>query len=186
MSRRASFKPSAAFGARVDKTDDTWSLVLVREFRHRPAHVWEALTDPEQLRAWAPFDASGSLAHEGAVVSLTTLGAPTPIVAETTITRAVREQLLEYRWGGHAMRWELEPHATGTRLTLWHQIDRGFIAWGAAGWHLCFDVLAHHLDGDPLGRIVGGDAMAFDWQRLNTEYAALMGVDTKPFPGGAK
>jgi len=29
----------------------------------------------------------------------------------------------------------------GTRLTLWHNIDRRFIAMGAAGWHICVDVL---------------------------------------------
>jgi hypothetical protein len=28
------------------------------------------------------------------------------------------------------MRWELEPLGGGTRLTLWHSIDRRFISWG--------------------------------------------------------
>jgi hypothetical protein len=42
-------------------------------------------------------------------------------------------------WGGNDLRWELEPVGGGTRLTLWHAIDRGFVAWGAAGWHVCFD-----------------------------------------------
>ena len=31
--------------------------------------------------------------------------------------------------------------ASGTRLTLWHKIDHRYIAWGAAGWHISFDVL---------------------------------------------
>ena len=65
------------------------------------------------------------------------------------------------------MRWELEPLGGGTRLTLWHNIDRGFIAMGAAGWHICFDVLDRFLAGEPIGRIVGPEAMKFDgWQRL--------------------
>jgi hypothetical protein len=60
---------------------------------------------------------------------------------------------------------------------LWHNIDRRFISMGAAGWHICFDVLDHNLSGSPLGRIVGADAMKFDWQRLNTEYAKQFGLN---------
>ncbi|MFN8095351.1 MAG: polyketide cyclase, partial [Vicinamibacteria bacterium] len=55
--------------------------------------------------------------------------------------------------------------------------DRGFIAWGAAGWHVCFDVLDRLLDGEPIGRIVGADALKFDgWQRLVGDYATQFGV----------
>jgi hypothetical protein len=42
---------------------------------------------------------------------------------------------------------------------------------GAAGWHICLDGLEQFLTGEPLGRIVGGEAMKFDWSRLNSEYA---------------
>ncbi len=64
------------------------------------------------------------------------------------------------------MRWELETLGEGTRLTLWYSIDRRFISMGAAGWHFAFDVLDHLLNGTPIGRIVGGDAMKFSgWQR---------------------
>jgi hypothetical protein len=49
---------------------------------------------------------------------------------------------------------------------------------GAAGWHICFDVLDRLLTGQPMGRIVGPDAMKFDgWQRLNAEYAKQFGVE---------
>jgi len=50
---------------------------------------------------------------------------------------------------------------------------------GAAGWHICFDVLDHLLSGTPIGRMVGPDAMKFgSWQRLNAEYAKQFGVAT--------
>ena len=39
--------------------------MLVRELRHPPAKVWRALTEPEQLREWAPFDADRSLGTVG-------------------------------------------------------------------------------------------------------------------------
>ena len=71
-----------------------------------------------------------------------------------------------------AMRWELEGVSGGTRLTLWTNIDRRYMSMGAAGWHICFDVLDRLLAGQPIGRIVGPEAMKFDgWQRLNAEYA---------------
>jgi hypothetical protein len=71
------------------------------------------------------------------------------------------------------MRWELEPLAgKGTRLTLWHNIDRRYVSWGAAGWHIAFDVMDHLLSGEPIGRTVGPAAMKLEgWQRLTTEYA---------------
>ncbi|HEY7789212.1 MAG TPA: hypothetical protein VIC33_01750 [Vicinamibacterales bacterium] len=81
------------------------------------------------------------------------------------------------------MRWELEPAEGGTRLTLWASIDRRFIAMGAAGWHLCLDVLDHLLSHDPIGRIAGMDAMKVEgWQRLNTEYSKQFGVEAPAWP----
>src|SRR5262245_48577953 len=95
--------------ARVQKKDgDQWGLILVRELRHTPEIVWEAITDPAHLREWAPFDADGSLGNAGSKVKLTTVGAPSPHVTETTVTKAEPPTLLVYNWGGNDMRWELE------------------------------------------------------------------------------
>ncbi|AXF11483.1 polyketide cyclase [Paraburkholderia graminis] len=175
MSNRDSYRPGPAAGAEVQKDGDRWTLVLVRELRHSPEKVWQALTDPTSLREWAPFDADHSLASVGPV-KLSTVGTPTPQVSETQVTRADAPNLLEYRWGENDLRWQLESLGDGTRLTLWHNIDRKFISMGAAGWHICLDVLDHFLAGDPLGRIVAGDAMNFEWPRLNTEYAKQFGL----------
>src|SRR5262249_46285580 len=140
---------------------------------------WEALGGGGDLREWAPFEADGSLGTVGTTVKLTTVGAPTPQVSETIVTRADAPRALEYNWGGADIRWELEAFSGGTRLTLWHNIDRRFMSMGAAGWHLCFDVLDHLISGTPIGRIVGGDAMRFDgWRRLNAEYAKQFAIET--------
>jgi uncharacterized protein YndB with AHSA1/START domain len=180
MSGRDQYAPGAASGAEVRKDGETWTLVLVRELRHSPENVWRALTDPSELSEWAPFDADGSLGTAGATVKLTTVGAPTPHVTETTVTRADAPRLLEYNWGGFDMRWELEAIGGGTRMTLWSNIDRRFIAWGAAGWHVCFDVLERFLAGQPIGRIAGPEAMKISgWQRLTAEYARQFGVATQ-------
>ncbi len=176
MSDRQSYMPGPAAGAEIQKDGDQWTLVLVRDLRHPPLKVWQALTDPTQLAEWAPFDADRSMASVGPV-KLTTVGAPTLQVSETRVSRAEAPRLLEYRWGGGGLRWELEPRGGGTRLTLWHSIDRGFIAWGAAGWHICFDVLDRLLAGEPIGRRVGVETMKFSgWQRLVGEYAKQLGV----------
>jgi hypothetical protein len=63
-------------------------------------------------------------------------------------------------------------------MTLWANIDRHFISMGAAGWHICLDVLERLLAGEPIGRITGPAAMKFSgWQRLNVEYAQQFGVE---------
>src|ERR1700730_3928736 len=133
MIDRAQYTPGPARGAQIRKDGEKWTLILVRELRHAPEKVWQALTDPAHLREWAPFDANGSLGTVGNTVKLTTVGAPTPRVTETTVTRADAPEVLEYKWGGFDMRWELEAFGDGTRLTLWHNIDRRLISMGAAG-----------------------------------------------------
>lgn len=175
MIGRGSYEPGPARGARAEpKTGDKWTLVLVRELRHPPAKVWEAITDPLQLREWAPYEIEGSLTRPG-TVHLTWVGNPTPL--PTTVTRVEPPHVLEYG----DMRWNLEPIAGGTRLTLWADIDRRFISWGAAGWHLAFDVLHFLLDGTPIGRLAGPDVIkAADWKRLTLEYARAFGIQPHP------
>jgi uncharacterized protein YndB with AHSA1/START domain len=168
----------AALPAEIQKDGEEWTLVLVRELRHPPARVWQALTDPEQLREWAPFDSDQNLGAVG-TAKLTTIGAPKLHVTETQVKRADPPKALEYNWGGGDMRWELEPLAGGgTKLTLWAQINKNYISMGAAGWHVCFDVLDRLLSGQPIGRIAGPAAMQVDgWQRLLAEYAKKLGVE---------
>ena len=177
MTARDQYAPGPARGAEVRKDGDTWTLVLVRDLKHPPDKVWQAITDPSQLSEWAPFDADRNLGAVGAKVNLTTIGAPAPHVTETTITRADAPHVLEYKWGGFDMRWQLEAAGRGTRLTLWTNIDRRYISMGAAGWHVCLDVLDHLLGGTPIGRIAGPDAMKVDgWQQLHAGYAQQFGI----------
>ena len=175
MTDREQYTPSPASGAQVRKDrgqngEDKWTLILVRELRHSPEKVWQALTDPAHLREWAPFVTDKSLGTVG-TVHLTWVG--TQQDAETKVTRAEAPHVLEY----NDMRWELQASGDGTRLTLWHNIDRRFVSWGAAGWHICFDVLDRLLSGTPIGRIVAGEATKFGWQQLVAEYAKQFGTE---------
>ncbi len=172
MTTPKQYMPGPANLARVQKDGENWTLVLVRQLRHSPQRVWSALTDPAQLREWAPFDADGNLGIAGTTVKLHTVGTPAPMISETTIKRAIEPKVLEFRWGDGDLRWELEDFGGGTRLTLWHNIDRRYISMSAAGWHICFDVLDQALSGTPIGRIAGPETMKFEgWQRLNAEYS---------------
>jgi hypothetical protein len=110
-------------------------------------------------------------------MKLSTVGAP--LVSDSEVKRAEAPKLLEYTWGEQQLRWELEPLGTdGTRLTLWHNINRAYISMGAAGWHVSFDVLDRLLAGHPLGRTVGPGAMKVPgWQQLHEQYAKLLGVE---------
>ncbi len=175
MTDRDEYTPGPPSGAEVRKDGENWTLVLVRELPHPPEKVWQALTDPAQLREWAPFETDGNLGTVG-TVKLTWVGTATAL--ETEVTRADAPRVLEY----DDTRWELEASGGGTRLTLWHKIDRRFISWGAAGWHISFDVLERLLAGKPIGRIAGAEAMKFGWQRLNAEYAQQFGVEAPNWP----
>ena len=171
MTDREQYTPGPASGAQVRKDGEKWTLILVRDLRHSPEKVWQALTDPAHLREWAPFDSDGRLDTAGNTVRLTWMGNPRPV--ETRVARADAPKVLEY----NDIRFELEAFSGGTRLKLWHNIDRRFVSWGAAGWHICFDVLDRLLSGTPIGRIAGAEALKFEgWQRLNAEYANQFGL----------
>src|SRR5579872_406050 len=102
MTDREQYTPGPARGAQVRKGGEKWTLILVRDLRHSPEKVWQALIDPVHLREWAPFDIDGSLGTVGATVKLTWVGTPTPI--DTKVTRADEPNVLEYG----DIRWELE------------------------------------------------------------------------------
>src|SRR4030088_785333 len=101
MTEREQYTPGPASGAQIRKEGEKWTLILVRELRHSPEKVWQALTDPAHLREWAPFEADGSLGRVGTTVNLTWVG--TPQVSKTRVKRADAPKVLEY----NDIRWEL-------------------------------------------------------------------------------
>ena len=158
------------------------TLVFVRHLRHSPVKVWRALTDPGQLRQWAPFDPDRDLAAIGPA-SLRTTDGHTTEEFPANVRRAVPPELLEYTWGDDLLRWELEPHGTGTRLTLRHTVDGpAWVPRTAAGWHLCLVVAERLLDGRPIGPIVGREARKYGWDKLHDAYAAKLGIAATGWP----
>jgi uncharacterized protein YndB with AHSA1/START domain len=157
--------------ATVVPDGDAWTLIFIRQLSHPPAAVWRALTDPAEIDRWAPFAAARDLGTAGDT-TLTVIDRDERVVMPATVLRAEAPRLLEYTWGEDRLRWELEPDGGGTRLTLRHTLSRRDTdAMVAAGWHLCFVVLARLLAGDPVGPIRGRDAMDHGWAELRDAYA---------------
>ena len=52
MTDRQHYDPGPARGAEVRREGEKWTLILVRELRHSPEKVWQALSD--QLVSWLP------------------------------------------------------------------------------------------------------------------------------------
>ena len=166
------FDPGPLADASVVPDGDAWTLIFLRDLRHPPGVVWQALTDPEELDQWAPFTAGRDLGAVGET-TLTMVDGDTRMPLSATVRNAVEPRLLEYTWGDDVLRWELEPTEDGTRLTLRHTLAKPDMdAMVAAGWHICLAVLARLLAGDPVGVIRGQDAMNHGWERLRAGYAA--------------
>ncbi|GAA0888962.1 SRPBCC family protein [Rhodanobacter soli] len=165
---------------------DGWTLVFARELPRPPERVWDVLTDPAQLRAWSPYTANRNLGAVGDA-SLSMLDSEQPDIP-TTVTRAEPPRVLEYSWqleqfGRSVLRWELEPSASGTRLTLRQTIrDQDWIPKVAAGWHLCLFVAERLLQGRPVAPIIGEIALAHGWAGLRDAYAAELHIAGKDPP----
>jgi uncharacterized protein YndB with AHSA1/START domain len=163
-----------AGNATVVPDGDAWTLIFIRELRHAPAVVWQALTDPIEIDQWAPFTAERNLAVTGET-TLTMVDRDERMAMASMVVRVDPPRLLEYTWGDDRLRWELEPHGRGTRLTLRHTLSHPDMdAMVAAGWHLCLVVLDRLLSGNPVGPIRGRDAMDHGFEDLRDEYAAKL------------
>ena len=149
---------------------DAWTLIFIRDLRHPPKVVWEALTDPAEIDRWAPFTASRDLGHTGEAMLTMVDGAQRDDLP-AVVRRAEAPVLLEYSWGDDELRWELEAYGDGTRLILKHTVRDRDVAQFAAGWHICIATMERLLDGDDVRAIRGHEAMDHGWAELKEAYA---------------
>ncbi|MQY29097.1 SRPBCC family protein [Nocardia aurantia] len=178
------YHPSPLQHVELVEEGGRWSLVFTRDFPHDRETVWAALTEPDELREWAPYTADRSLGATGPVTLVMSDG-PHRQELPGEVGIADRPELLEFTWGTDVLRWELTEYGAGTRLRLTHHLpDRAVAGMMAAGWHLCLDVAATLLDGTPIGPIVGAAAMDHGWPELNEQYSRRLGVETRQPPLG--
>jgi uncharacterized protein YndB with AHSA1/START domain len=154
----------------AESDGDRWILVFTKDLRHPPAKVWAALTDPDRVGQWAPFECDRDLGTTGPA-TLTMIDGDTRTPLQTTVTRAEPPSLLEYGFGPDRLCWELTPTDEGTRLTLRDTVaDRDWLPKVAAGWHLCLLVAQHLLDHHPIPVIRGRAAAEYGFEQLQDQY----------------
>jgi uncharacterized protein YndB with AHSA1/START domain len=176
---RDEYRASPLAPVRYEADGERWTLVFARDLAQRPEVVWAALTEADQLGQWSPFGASRDLTTIGPVTLTIYDGdrADEDIAAEVLTVDPPR--FLEYTWGQDLVRWELSAAGSGTHLELRHTVaDRDWLSKVAAGWHMCLDVAAYLLDGDPIGPIRGSEAIRYGWTELNEAYSDRLGIES--------
>ncbi|MFC8045452.1 SRPBCC family protein [Nocardia sp. NPDC057353] len=171
------YEPGPIRPAEVTRSGDRWALIFTRDFPQPPAAVWAALTEPDELRQWAPYTADRPLTATGPV-TLIAIDDAEERELPGEITAAEPPVLLEFTWETDVLRWELSAEAGGTRLRLTHRMDdRASSGMVAAGWHVCLDVVELLLSGTPVGPITGQQALDHGWTELQARYAEQLGLE---------
>jgi uncharacterized protein YndB with AHSA1/START domain len=173
------YRPSPIIDPRRTFADGRWTVILTRELSHPVKRVWEALTEPGQLRQWAPFTTDRDLATTGdVIITMLDDGEPGPDADQAgTVLESDPPRLLVYRWGTDVLRWELTSTGDGTSLVLRHTLsDEGMESGVAAGWHLCLDVADALMKNVPFGPVVGSQAKEYGWDELNQRYAEIFNI----------
>jgi len=143
----AIFTGMDAVDGRLEEHEGRFSLRFERRLAHPPERVWRAITEPDDLRAWFPFDIEGERAAGAPLRFVFREGEAEPFEGRMVAFDAPRA--LELEWGGgERLRLEVRPDGDGSVLTLLNTFgEQGKAARDGAGWHACLDTLAFHLDG---------------------------------------
>ncbi|MCC6531664.1 MAG: SRPBCC family protein [Burkholderiales bacterium] len=125
---------------------------LERFIEHDQEAVWRMLTSPELLAQWL---APGTIElRQGGAAKLNFTDSGTVIDSSVTAIEAPR--LIEYSWSSpgepaRPVRWEAQPAAGGTRLTLTVSVpENEDIARACAGWEAHLMMLLAAIEGVPM------------------------------------
>jgi uncharacterized protein YndB with AHSA1/START domain len=151
--------------------EERWQLRFTRKLAHPPEVVWRAVSEPEQLAAWFPTTIEGQRAAGAPLRFSFPRGQAPPFDGEMLAYEP--PSLMEIRWGADVIRIEVHPDGAGSELVLLDTLEeRGKAARDGAGWHVCLDVLAAHLDGDASAR-ESMDA----WRAVHARYVERLGPE---------
>jgi uncharacterized protein YndB with AHSA1/START domain len=133
-------------------------IVFRRSIRHPIQEVWNAITEPEQVEAWAMVKLSREDTAGGQIV----MEYPNHIRATGRVLEWLPPRSYEYEWNlppgpsqpeGEAsiVRWDLTPTEGGTLLVLTHRrLTRPTATVFSRGLRVFLDRLVAHLDGAPM------------------------------------
>jgi uncharacterized protein YndB with AHSA1/START domain len=169
--------PSEAGAVQVE--GELATLVFRRLLRHSPQVVWEAITDPQQIRVWFMTEAMIDGRKGGSVDFVT---GPYRVHSTGQILEWDPPRLYEHEWvtaptrylpkgESSVVRWELTPTDGGTLLVLTHRkLSKATAIVFSGGLRVFLDRLAAHLDGVALP----------DWQDRIREANGSPGSVTNP------
>jgi uncharacterized protein YndB with AHSA1/START domain len=146
--------------------DGRTQLSIERRFPHPQEKVWRAVTQPEHLDQWFPFDVEVDLRVDGAMSFVDKRPD-----ASTKLSGRVLEldppRVFAFDWEGEVLRFDLEPDGDGTRLVFSHTINDHYGAASfTAGWTACLDALEDVLAARPVH--------AFDPQEMAATHDAFV------------
>ena len=152
------------------EVDGRYELRFVRSLSHPVSRVWDAITTPEGLSAWFPFDVEGPRETGAALRFVFRAGEGDDFLG--SMVEFTPRTAMELAWeGNETLRLELAESASGCVLTLINRFDElGKAARDAAGWHACLDALSASLDGSSC------DPMAV-WQSVHPAYVTAFGPE---------
>ncbi|MFD2673733.1 hypothetical protein [Gulosibacter bifidus] len=130
-----------------------------------PQTVWGYITQPDQLLKWSPIVPDRPLTEVGEAMTQET---PDADALRADVLSVDPGHELVHRWGDDVITWRL----SGDRLECINQLAIPEMAsYNAAGWQICFGILAATLEGETHDRIVGKTAMEYCWPELQARYA---------------
>lgn len=120
-----------------------------RHYAHSLEHVWQALTDPGQLRHWFP---SPEVSYQPYVDGTITF-AGDPYAESPTSGRVTAwdpPHRFGFEWGADELVFVLTADDDGCRLELLNFLaETGAAARNAAGWEVCLEELRKTVEGAP-------------------------------------
>ena len=151
-----------------------------RTFPDTPLAVWEAITDPAQLKEWFPTTVEFERLEAGAPIAFRfPEDAYPPMSGEGLDVQPPHR--LSFTWGDDRLTFELESRDGGAacRLALSVALDSADkAARDAAGWDQCLDMLGAVVDGRTLQQPAPSD----DWRAYYEEYKRLGLPASAPIP----
>lgn len=170
-------------GATLRHDGPRFTLTVERRLSHPPDKVWRVLTERELLVQWFPCDIEGKWSV-GAPLRFHFFHGEDADLPEEDLHGEVltvdEPRLLEFRWGTHRFRMEIEPEGDGCRLRLSETF--GDASWGArnaAGWEMCLDNAALVLDGVAVLKFVASVWRA-KFDRYREEFEPAFGPQDDP------
>ncbi|ACU75944.1 Activator of Hsp90 ATPase 1 family protein [Catenulispora acidiphila DSM 44928] len=120
------------------------AIRLERALPDPPSVVWQALTEPEQLKAWFPCEVTvaDGIWKPGAAISFLFGPEADNLTMQGEVLEAREPESLAFTWGEETLRFTLTAQGTGTLLVLIDELRPGIAARNAAGWESCLDLLA--------------------------------------------